>query len=76
MQDTAADSGLEGNLSARAIVDDVALVIFADNRCVHPVVEDLDQHSSNGVESLYMTAQQRLQVLVHDIAGEHITRVT
>lgn len=64
-----AGSGLEakvlGQRQQRTIVDDVAFVIFAGNRRLHPVVEDLDRHSSNGVESLHMTAQQRLQVLVH-----------
>lgn len=74
-----AGSGLEakvlGQRQQRAIVDDVAFVIFAGDRRLHPVVEDLDRYSSNGVERLHMTAQQRLQVLVHDVAGEDVARV-
>ena len=59
----------------RAIVDDVAVIVLAGHRRLHAVVEDLDRHAAERVERLDMTAEQRLQVLVHDVAREHEARV-
>jgi hypothetical protein len=44
----------------RAIAGDVALIVLAGHRGLHAVVEDLDRHAADRVESLDMTAQQRL----------------
>ena len=46
------------------------LIVFANYRGLHTVVEDLDRHTADGVEGLDMTTQQRLQVLVEDVARE------
>jgi hypothetical protein len=48
----------------------VALVVLAGHRGLHAVVEDLDRHAADRLEGLDMTAQQRLQVLVEDVARE------
>src|SRR5882762_5697549 len=54
----------------RTVVGDVALVVLAGHRGLHAVVEDLDRHAADRLEGLDMTAQQRLQVLVEDVARE------
>jgi len=59
----------------RAVVGDVALIVLAGHRGLHAVVEDLDRHAANRLEGLNMTAQQRLQVLVENVAGEQEARV-
>lgn len=59
----------------RAIIDDVALIILAGHRGFHPVVQDLDRHPAQRGERLDMTAQQRLQILMQDIAREQKPRV-
>ena len=59
-----------GERQQRAIVDDVAIVILAGHRRLHAVVEDLDRHAADRREGLHVTAQQRLQILVHDEARE------
>jgi hypothetical protein len=55
-----------------AIVDDVALTIFTSDRRLHAVVEDLDRYAADGVEGQHVTAQQRLQVLMHDEACDDV----
>ena len=53
----------------------MALAILADHRRLHPVVEDLDRHAADGLEGQHVAAQQRLQVLMQDEAGEDIAGV-
>src|SRR6202021_787179 len=60
----------------RAVVDDVALIVLAGHRGLHAVVEDLDRHAADRLEGLDMTAQQRLQVLVENVAREQEARVS
>ena len=59
----------------RAIVDDVAIAILAGHRRLHAVVEDLDRHAADRREGLHVTAQQRLQILMHDEAREDEARM-
>src|SRR6266576_1904678 len=59
----------------RTVVGDVALVVLAGHRGFHAVIKDLDRHAADRVEGLDMTAQQRLQVLVENIAGEQEARM-
>ncbi len=54
----------------------MALIVLAGDGGLHPVVEDLQWHAADRLESLHVTAQQRLQVLVQHIAGEQVARVT
>ena len=59
----------------RSVVDDVADIILAGHRCLHAIVQDLHRHTADYGECLDMTAEQRLQVLMHDIAREQEARV-
>ena len=54
----------------RAVIGDVTLIVLAGHRGLHAVVEDLDRHAADRLEGLDMTAQQRLQVLVENVACE------
>jgi len=53
----------------------MAVTILAGDRSLHPVVEDIDRRAAQRFERLHVTAQQRLQILVQDIAGEQEARV-
>ena len=53
----------------------MALIVLAGHRRLHAVVEDLNRHAAERVEGLDMTAQQRLQVLVENVACEQKARV-
>ena len=57
------------------VVDDVALAILARDGRLHAVIEDLERHAAEGRKSQHMAAQQGLQILVHDKAGEDVARV-
>ena len=59
-----------GERDQRAIVDDVTIAILAGHRGLHAVVEDLDRHAADRREGQHVTAQQRLQILMHDEASE------
>ena len=59
----------------RPIVDDVPLIVFAGDRGLHPVIQDLDRYAVQCFERLDVTAQQCLQVLMENIAGEQEARV-
>jgi hypothetical protein len=59
----------------RTVVSDVALIVLAGHRGLHAIVEDLDRYAADRLEGLDMTAQQRLQVLVEDVAREQEARV-
>ena len=50
----------------------MAIAILAGDRRLHAVVEDLDRHAADGGEGQHVTAQQRLQVLMHDEAREDV----
>ena len=54
----------------RAVIGDVTLIVLAGHRGLHAVVEDLDRHAADRLEGLDMAPQQRLQVLVEDVARE------
>ena len=54
----------------RTVIDDVALVILADHRRLHTIIKNLNRHPANRLEGQHVAAQQRLQVLMHDEAGE------
>lgn len=54
------------------VVDNMALGILACDRGLHAVVENLDRHPADRAERQHVTAQQRLQVLVHDEAREDV----
>ena len=58
-----------GEVDQRPVVDDVALGILADDRGLHPIVEDLARHAAERLESGEVAAQHGLQVLVQDEAG-------
>ena len=45
-------------------------LVLAGHRRLHAIVEDLDRHAADRREGLHVTAQQRLQVLMHDEARE------
>jgi len=49
--------------------------IFADHGRLHAVVKNLDRHSADGAEGQHVTAQQRLQVLMHDKTREDVPGV-
>ena len=53
----------------------MADVVLAGHRRLHAVVEDLDRHAAERGERLDVTAQQRLQVLMHDVAREDEARM-
>ena len=55
-----------GTVDQRAVVDDVGLVVLADHRGLHPVVEDLARHSAQGREGRHMATQHGLQILMGD----------
>ncbi len=59
-----------GQRQQRPVVDDVAVAVLAGHRRLHAIVEDLDRHAADRRERLHVTAQQGLQILVHDEAGE------
>jgi len=50
----------------------VAVAILAGDGRLHAVVEDLDRHAAEGGEGQHVTAQQGLQVLMHDEAREDV----
>jgi hypothetical protein len=58
-----------GEADQRPVVDDVAPGILAQDRGLHPVIEDLARHASERSEGGEMTAQHGLQVLVQDEAS-------
>jgi hypothetical protein len=60
----------------RTVVDDVAFDILAGHCRLHAVVENLDWYSADGGEGQHVTAQQRLQILVHDEAREDVPGMT
>ena len=65
-----ARAGLEtimtGEIDERAIVDDEAVRVLADDRSLHAIIEDLMRRAADRLESGDMTAQHALQVLVND----------
>ena len=58
-----------GEVDERPVVDDVALCVLADDRRLHPVVEDLARHAAERLEGRQVAAQHGLQVLMQDEAG-------
>jgi hypothetical protein len=65
-----------GQRDEPAIVDDMALIVLAGDRGLHPVIEDLQRHAADRLEGLHMAAQQRLQILVQHIAAKQEARMT
>ena len=59
----------------RAVIGDVTLIVLARHRGLHAVVEDLDRHAADRLEGLDVAPQQRLQVLVEDVAREQKARM-
>ena len=70
-----AGSDSVGQGDQRTIVNDVVVRIFAGDRRLHAVVEDLERNAANGGEGQHVTAQQRLQVLVHDELRKNVAGV-
>src|SRR5918994_3680026 len=66
---------MRGQRQERAIVDDVALIVLAGHCRLHAVIEDFDRHTAKRCECLHVTAQQRLQVLMHDVSCEDEARM-
>ena len=58
-----------GEVDQRPVVDDVALGVLAQDRGLHPVIEDLARHAVERGEGGEVAAQHGLQVLVQDEAG-------
>ena len=48
---------MAGEVEQRAIVDDEAVGILADDRGLHPVVEDLARHAADRLERRDVAAQ-------------------
>jgi hypothetical protein len=59
---------MPGEVEQRAVVNDAALRRFADDRGLHPVVEDFLWHAADIGEGGDVAAQHRLQVLMQDEA--------
>jgi hypothetical protein len=58
-----------GEIDKRAIIDDEAVGVLADDRGLHAIIEDLTRRTADRLESGDMTAQDALQVLVNDEAA-------
>ncbi len=52
---------MAGEIDKRAIIDDEAVSVFADDRCLHPIVEDFVRRAADRLESGDMTAQDALR---------------
>jgi DDE superfamily endonuclease len=66
---------LAGEIEERAIVDHEPVQIPADDRGLHAVVEDFAGNAADRLQSGDMTAQDGLQVLMHDEARPNQSRV-
>ena len=68
-----ASAGLEaivaGKIDKRAVIADEAVGVFADDRSLDSIIEDLVRRAADRLESGDMTAQDALQVLVNDAAA-------